>query len=71
MAVIYPSKLTPAQVRAIQAAGRLAPEAAEGIANTIIAQLGGAGPWRDSAVQTAISTVLTTQGIDSPIISTT
>jgi hypothetical protein len=66
----FPPKLSPEQCRAIEAAGRLAPNPSwsDGIHNMIIAELAGDGPWPNAQVQAAIGDVLAGQGIDSPIL---
>jgi hypothetical protein len=61
---------TPEQQRAVNAATRLAPDPAwaDGITNSVVARLGGDGPWTDAAVNQAIVAVLSDLAIDLPMV---
>jgi hypothetical protein len=63
-----PEALTPAQVRAIRAARRLAPEWGDGIQSNIVGRLTGDGPWDNATVNAAIAGVLADLAIDMPIV---
>jgi hypothetical protein len=65
-----PPALTLQQQRAISAAGRLAPNPSwgDGIMRNICDRFDGDGPWSNSEVNAAISTVIADAGLDFPVL---